>query len=167
MGSWTKRPTTFCIPDFQMDSIAFLFKYHWIKFANHDPYRLRIYVSPRLNELTDRIYALKNDNIILSDNGLSPIRRHVIIWTNPGLLKLGASGTNLKYNNYHTRNWIWKCRLQNGIIFLGLQVVQQKYLEHFVPVHYFLFCFVLFSWRRPCQDNRLLYGVPYSIPLGR
>ena len=32
--------------------------------------------------------------IIGSDNGLSPDRRHAIIWTNDGLLLIGPSGTN-------------------------------------------------------------------------
>ena len=32
--------------------------------------------------------------IIGSDNGLSPRRRHAIIWTNAGILLIGPSGTN-------------------------------------------------------------------------
>ena len=30
-----------------------------------------------------------------SDNGLSPVRRQAIIWTNAGLLSIGTLGTNL------------------------------------------------------------------------
>ena len=33
-------------------------------------------------------------NIIGSDNGLSPERRQAIIWTNAGILLIGALGTN-------------------------------------------------------------------------
>ena len=34
--------------------------------------------------------------IIGSDNGLSPGRRHAIIWTNAGILLIGTLGTNLR-----------------------------------------------------------------------
>ena len=34
--------------------------------------------------------------IIGSDNGLSPDRRHAIIWTNAGILSIGPLGTNFK-----------------------------------------------------------------------
>ena len=39
-------------------------------------------------------YASVNRVSIDSDNGLSPIRRQVIIWTNAGLLSFGSLGTN-------------------------------------------------------------------------
>ena len=41
-----------------------------------------------------RIYATLNWVIISSDNGLSPVRRQVIIWTNAGILLIGPLGTN-------------------------------------------------------------------------
>ena len=37
-----------------------------------------------------------NITIIGSDNGLSPGRRHIIIWTNAGILLIGPLGTNFK-----------------------------------------------------------------------
>ena len=41
-----------------------------------------------------RIYASVNRVSIASANGLSPIRRQAIIWTNAGLLSIGPLGTN-------------------------------------------------------------------------
>ena len=41
-----------------------------------------------------RIYASLNWVIIGSDNGLSPVRRQAIIWTNAGILLIGPLGTN-------------------------------------------------------------------------
>ena len=35
---------------------------------------------------------------ISSDNGLAPIRRQVIIWTNGGLISIGPLGANCKKN---------------------------------------------------------------------
>ena len=39
--------------------------------------------------------CVANLTIIASDNGLSPGRRHAIIWTNAGILLIGTLGTNL------------------------------------------------------------------------
>ena len=39
--------------------------------------------------------CISNLTIIGSDNGLSPGRRQVIIWTNAGMLLIGPLGTNL------------------------------------------------------------------------
>ena len=41
-----------------------------------------------------RIYASSNLAIIGSDDGLSPVRRQAIIWTNAGLLSIRNLGTN-------------------------------------------------------------------------
>ena len=41
-----------------------------------------------------RIYASVNYTIIGSHNGLSPIRRQAIIWTNAGILSIEPLGTN-------------------------------------------------------------------------
>ena len=41
-----------------------------------------------------RIYASVNRINIGSDNGLSPIRRQAIIWTNDGLLLIALPGTD-------------------------------------------------------------------------
>ena len=38
--------------------------------------------------------------IIGSDNGLSPGRRHAIIWTNDGSMYIGTLGTNVSENSY-------------------------------------------------------------------
>ena len=43
-----------------------------------------------------QIYASVNRVIIGSDNGLSPIRRQTIIWTNAGILLIGPLETNLR-----------------------------------------------------------------------
>ena len=49
-----------------------------------------------------RIYASLNWVIIGSDNGLSPVRRQAIIWTNAGILLIGPLGTTQW--KFH-RNW--------------------------------------------------------------
>ena len=36
------------------------------------------------------IYASSNLTIIASDNGLSPVRRQAIVWTNAGILLIGS-----------------------------------------------------------------------------
>ena len=41
-----------------------------------------------------RIFASLNWVIIVSDNGLSPVRRQAIIWTNAGILLIGPLGTS-------------------------------------------------------------------------
>ena len=39
------------------------------------------------------MYASANKSIIALDNGLSPVRRQAIIWTNTGILSIGPLGT--------------------------------------------------------------------------
>ena len=56
--------------------------------------------------------------IINSDNGLSPGRRHAIFWTNAGILLIEPLGTisvnyQSKFIPFHSRKYIWKCRLGN------------------------------------------------------
>ena len=60
-----------------------------------------------------------NLTIIGPDNGLSPGRRQAIIWTNAGILLIGPWGTNFSeiligIHAFHSRKFIWKCRLRNG-----------------------------------------------------
>ena len=45
-------------------------------------------------EVEWRIYASGDSVIIGADNGLSPMRRQAIIWTNAGILLIGPLGTN-------------------------------------------------------------------------
>ena len=42
------------------------------------------------------IYASVNQTIIDSDNGLPPVRRQDIIWTNIGILSIGPLGINFR-----------------------------------------------------------------------
>ena len=53
-----------------------------------------------------------------SDNGLSPIQRQAIIWTNARLSSVRPLGTNfseiLKYKNFHLEKCIWKYRRRKG-----------------------------------------------------
>ena len=58
-------------------------------------------------------------NIIGSDNGLSPGRRQAIIWTNAGILLIGALGTNvseilIKICTFSLKKMLLKCRLEKG-----------------------------------------------------
>ena len=63
-------------------------------------------------------YASINYAIIGSDNGLSPVWRHAVIWTNDGLLLIGHLGTNfsemlIKLQQFSFMKMHLKCRLQN------------------------------------------------------
>ena len=54
-----------------------------------------------------------------SDNGLSPDRRRVIIWTNAGIMLIGILGTNFneivsEIQTFFSRKCILKCCLANG-----------------------------------------------------
>ena len=54
-----------------------------------------------------------------SGNGLSPVRRQAITWTNAFLLSIRPLRTNfseiwIKIQNFSLRKCPWKCRLQNG-----------------------------------------------------
>ena len=56
--------------------------------------------------------------IICSDNGLSPGRRQAITRTNAGILVIGPLRTNFSENvngiqHFHSRKWVWKCRMGN------------------------------------------------------
>ena len=60
--------------------------------------------------------------IIGSDIALSPGRRQAIIWTNAGILLIRPVGTNLReilieIYIFHSRKYIWKCRLEMAAIF--------------------------------------------------
>ena len=54
------------------------------------------------------------------DNALSPARCQAFIGTNAGLMLMEPFRTNtgdiwIKYNSFHTRKCIWKCRLQSDV----------------------------------------------------
>ena len=54
-----------------------------------------------------------------SDNGLSPGRRQVIIWTNAGILLIGPLGTNfseilIEIHSFSFKKMYLKCRLRKG-----------------------------------------------------
>ena len=52
---------------------------------------------------------------IVSDYGLTPIQRQIIIWTTAGLSLIVPLGVSLseilvkQHNNFHSRKWLWKC----------------------------------------------------------
>ena len=53
--------------------------------------------------------------IIGSDNGLSPVRRQAIIWTNAGILLIGPSGTNFSEILIEIQTfWLKKIRLKTS-----------------------------------------------------
>ena len=75
------------------------------------------------------IYASVNRVSIGSDNGLSPIRRQAIIWTNAGILliePLGTKFSEMLIKTVHSRKYIWKCRLRNGGHFVQGRWVRNK-----------------------------------------
>ena len=55
--------------------------------------------------------------VIDSYNGMSPVRRQGIVWTNAELLSIGPLGTNfgqvVKFKYFHSRKYIWKYRQKN------------------------------------------------------
>ena len=58
-----------------------------------------------------------------SDNGLSPVRRQVIIGTNAGMLFMGNLGTNISdifiaIGTFSFTKCIWKCRLRKMVAIL-------------------------------------------------
>ena len=52
----------------------------------------------KMNEAEWRIYASVNQVATGSDNGLSPVRRQVIIWTNAGILSIGTLAIARNFN---------------------------------------------------------------------
>ena len=70
----------------------------------------------KLIEAEWRIYASLNWVTIGSDNGLSPLRRQAIIWTNVVILLIRPLGTNFSeiligIQIFSCKNYIWKRRL--------------------------------------------------------
>ena len=61
--------------------------------------------------------------IINLDNGLSSGRRQAIIWSNAGILLIRPIRINfneiwIEIHTFHSRQFIWKCRLENGVHFV-------------------------------------------------
>ena len=76
-----------------------------------------------------RVYASVNYAIIGSDNGLSPVGRQAVVWTNAYYCQLDPwkqTSVTLysKFKHFHSRKCIWKCRLGNKCLpfCLGLNV---------------------------------------------
>ena len=72
-------------------------------------------------------YAHVNKAIVGSNNGVSLVWCLAIIWTSDGLSLTGPLG---KYfcefqskHNFHSRKWIWKCRMQNVSLFVVIKVL--------------------------------------------
>ena len=60
-----------------------------------------------------RIHASVNRVMIESDNGLSPVRHQVIIWSNEDILSFRPQENEILFESFHSGKCIWKCRLQN------------------------------------------------------
>ena len=78
-----------------------------------------------LIEVEWRIYASLNWVIIGSDNGLSPVRRQAIIWTNAGILLIGPLGTNVSeiligIQTFSVKKWHLKTSAKWRLFRLGL-----------------------------------------------
>ena len=103
-----------------------------------------------------RIYASLSWVIIGSDNGLSPVRRQAIIWTNAGILSIEPLGTNFSetiigiqrfsfgklHLNMSSAKWRPFC--------LGLNVLMDLLI---VPFYNILFVYTWndFSWLIMCD----------------
>ena len=69
-----------------------------------------------------------------SDNGLSPGRRQVIIWTNAAILINGPLGTNLseiviEMQTFSLKKFVWKCRLRNIGHFVSALIGQTRLVK--------------------------------------
>ena len=77
------------------------------------------------------MYASAKWVIIGSGNDLSPIRRQAITWTNADLCQLDSwEQTSLKFewqcNDFHSRKWTRKRRLQNVVHFIQASTLIRK-----------------------------------------
>ena len=81
-----------------------------------------------------------------SDNGLSPIQRQAIIWTNAGLLSIRPLRTinfteiSIKIQNLHSQKCIWKYHLRNGGHFVQGEISLNGFLsprQPFVDITFF------------------------------
>ena len=107
-------------------------------------------ISYELIEAEWRIYASLNWVIIGSDNGLSPVRRQAIIWTNAGILLIGPLGTSFSE------------------ILIGVQTFSFKKLNlKTASAKWRLFCLGLNEWRKywqhPVRDNQCLERADHHI----
>ena len=59
-----------------------------------------------------------------SDNGLSPVRRQAITWTNAGLLSIGPLGTNFSENLINIHTFIQENAIENVVCQIGGHFVQ-------------------------------------------
>ena len=80
------------------------------------------------------MYASANSVNIVSDNGLSHIRRQAIFLSNAGALSIRHFGINLngiwiKIQNCHSRKCVWKYRPRNGGHFVWGRWVQLNNLD--------------------------------------
>ena len=69
-----------------------------------------------------------NWDIIGSGNGLSPIRRQAIVWTNNGLLSIGLLGTN--FNEILIKmHFTQENTFENVICQIGDHFVQERWVN--------------------------------------
>ena len=96
-----------------------------------------------INSLRPR--CISNLTIIGSDNGLSPVRRQAIIWTNAGMLLIGPLGTNFSeilikihtfpFKKMHLKMSFGRCRpFCLGLNELTLDVHDMEYSCHVGPL---------------------------------
>ena len=82
-----------------------------------------------------------------SGNGLSPIRRQAITWTNADWLLIGPLGTNfseirIEIQNFHSRKCVWKCRLRNVGNFVKGEILSSSMSQRIYTrpccIHFFI-----------------------------
>ena len=92
--------------------------------------RRRLTTKNELIKAQWRIYASVQHTDIASDNGLSPVRRQAIIWTNAATLSIRQGiykeyisvKFHLRFKSFHSRKCTWKCRLRSGVHFISASV---------------------------------------------
>ena len=99
LNQWWRSSLTPMSMHPQVPMTYFSFTWHHI----YDNNRIRKHI-----EAEWRIYASLNWVIIGSDNGLSPVRRQAITWTNVGILLIGPLGTNFSEILIETHTFSFK-----------------------------------------------------------
>ena len=99
----------------------------------------------KLIEAEWRIYASLNWAIIGSDNGLSPVQREAIIWTNAEILLIGPSETNFSEIVIGIETFLFKklylktSSAKRRLFCLGLNELMQMWCYGNIRIKQFLF----------------------------
>ena len=99
-------------------------------------------------------------SIIASDNGLLPVRRQAIIWTNAGIFLIGPVQTSLKYLlkfiHFHSRRSVSKYRPENSGHFVPASICWSIAIWH-ISKEYKTFGACKIAFVTTCNDKATVY----------